>query len=531
MKTNKKHYMLLPVLLLIFFIIISVQSSIRNDIDPGKVFSGTMYDMNGDWAVENSGDGMKFIYTSQIPHEEGSRKLLMLFRSHWNDYSISVDGQEICDTEGKRAGAQHLFPLPEGKTLTVQFNGVNAFAKNAIMRSQISLGDSDGIYSTIIKNNLYAGIYLVLTLFLGLFTMIMGIYMKPVWSKDICESLRYLGIYILCSGCWVLTDSQLLLLVTQKTECVEFISFIAFFSMPVPLVAFTKKLMQQKEKMLSTFEYLFLLMELLYAINYSVQLVSITVMIISEHVLMGATIIVVLYSGFTALRKNRNAMLFRVMLGNIVFSGFSILAFGFFYKGSTFGYSIYYMLGILGFIFFLIDAASREIYEQLKENANVAIYEQLAYRDMMTGLGNRSAFEKENEENANYKGNFAYIMVDANNLKMINDNQGHQKGDELLRKIAECIRKGVGSEGNCYRIGGDEFVVSLKGRTSGEADEIIKQIRDEIQTADMQSDIKISAAMGSAWTDEKKKDLVKLLKQADAAMYENKQQMKSGRTV
>lgn len=531
MKTNKKHYILLPVLLLIFFIIISVQSSIRNDIDPGKVFSGTMYDMDGDWTVEQNGQDSDITYTSQIPQGKSGRKLIILFRSHWNNYTISVDGQEICDTEGKRAGAHHLFPLPEGKILTVRFKGGDALSQNAIMKSQIYLGDSDGVYSTIIKNNLYAGIYMAAALFFGMISIFLGIYMRSVWAGNVCASLKYLGIYILCTGCWVLTDSQLLLLVTQKTECVEFISFIAFFSMPMPLLAFTKKLMQQKEKMLSIFQYLFFLMELLYVINYNVQLVSVSVMIVSEHVLMGATIIAILYSGFTALRKNRNAMLFRVMLGYIVFSGFSILAFGFFYKGSTFGYSIYYMIGILGFIFFLVDAACREIYEQLKENANVAIYEQLAYRDMMTGLGNRSAFEKENEENGKHKGSIAYIMVDANNLKKINDNQGHHKGDEFLRKIAECIRKGVGSEGNCYRIGGDEFVVSLKDRTSDEVERIKKHIQDEIQIADMQNDMEISAAMGSAWTDKKEKDLAKLLKQADTAMYENKQQMKNERAV
>ena len=97
----------------------------------------------------------------------------------------------------------------------------------------------------------------------------------------------------------------------------------------------------------------------------------------------------------------------------------------------------------------------------------------MAYIDTMTGLGNRTAFLEENKSNAIFPGMISYIMMDANNLKTINDTLGHNKGDELIITIAKCMRKAVGHNGQCYRIGGDEFEIFLKNMKAAEPEEII----------------------------------------------------------
>ena len=117
-------------------------------------------------------------------------------------------------------------------------------------------------------------------------------------------------------------------------------------------------------------------------------------------------------------------------------------------------------------------------------------------------------------------------MIDANNLKTINDTLGHHKGDELLIELARCIRAGVDGRGHCYRISGDEFVVSLTDTTEEETRSCMQAIRDEVAVADRQSDITISAALGYAWTDAEEKDADALLEQADTEMYDEKMKMK-----
>ena len=222
----------------------------------------------------------------------------------------------------------------------------------------------------------------------------------------------------------------------------------------------------------------------------------------------------------------KNLKLQRVINGCVAYCVFSIIALVSFYYGNVVSYSYIYSVGIAIFIAFLINAACIVMYEQVQENANIEIYARMAYMDTMTGLGNRTAFLEENKSNAVFPGMISYIMMDANNLKKINDSLGHNKGDELIITIAKCMRAAVGQSGQCYRIGGDEFVIILKNKTAEETEEIIRQVRAEIEFADEQSDIPISVAMGYAWTDAAEKNLPELIHYADEKMYKDKKRIK-----
>ena len=200
-----------------------------------------------------------------------------------------------------------------------------------------------------------------------------------------------------------------------------------------------------------------------------------------------------------------------------------------FYVGNSFMYSVSYVAGIVGFVAFLADAAWISVYEQIKENANAVMYAKLAYHDMMTGLGNRTAFIKDTDADQKYTGSIAYIMADANDLKKINDNLGHQKGDELITQIASCLKQVIKNDGNCYRTGGDEFVICVKGKTRQEIETYVTCIRKELRRMNDRKDIPVSAAIGYAWTSEKAKNLDRLMQEADDAMYEDKKKMKKNR--
>ena len=104
----------------------------------------------------------------------------------------------------------------------------------------------------------------------------------------------------------MMTDSKLLLLVTQKTELVELISFLAFFSLPFPLLGFTKILMPGKEKMFGKLQGCFWMMAVIYTVNYMTDLIPVTAVIVAEHFFMVVTIILVLYYGAYHIREHKN---------------------------------------------------------------------------------------------------------------------------------------------------------------------------------------------------------------------------------
>lgn len=204
--------------------------------------------------------------------------------------------------------------------------------------------------------------------------------MKKVWAKDTCKSLRSLGIYSICAGSWILTDSKIFLLIAQKTGMIEQIPFLCFFFLPVALLEFTKKIMPQKEQMLFILQNLFLMMECRYVVNYIGQVVPVTILIVAEHLLMAVAIILILYGGFMELRQRKDKKLIRVLISYIIFSVFSVRAFVFFYKNHSYGYSLCYVTGILGFIICLGDEFVISLFD--KTCAEVKAYVQALQREI-----------------------------------------------------------------------------------------------------------------------------------------------------
>src|ERR687889_296761 len=85
--------------------------------------------------------------------------------------------------------------------------------------------------------------------------------------------------------------------------------------------------------------------------------------------------------------------------------------------------------------------------------------------DLLTGLANRRRFERQLEREVarteRYGRPFCLLLVDIDNFKEVNDTQGHDAGDEALRRVANVIQSGTRGIDTGARIGGDEFAVIL----------------------------------------------------------------------
>ena len=84
--------------------------------------------------------------------------------------------------------------------------------------------------------------------------------------------------------------------------------------------------------------------------------------------------------------------------------------------------------------------------------------------DSLTGLYNRFAYEyriSEIKKKEIPSKNLIFFAMDVNGLKDVNDSKGHDAGDSLIYDAAQCILHGIGSYGDCYRVGGDEFTAII----------------------------------------------------------------------
>lgn len=156
-----------------------------------------------------------------------------------------------------------------------------------------------------------------------------------------------------------------------------------------------------------------------------------------------------------------------------------------------------------------------------------------ANNDFLTGLYNRMRCEKDLYDTINrsiVEGKSGMVMfIDLDNFKHLNDGLGHQFGDMLLRMISIGIQQIPGIENNCYRMGGDEFVILIEPENVYRADEIIEAIEELFKNPWYLNDTEYycTMSMGVVCYPEDGTDVNELIKKADIAMYDAKRSGKN----
>lgn len=144
------------------------------------------------------------------------------------------------------------------------------------------------------------------------------------------------------------------------------------------------------------------------------------------------------------------------------------------------------------------------------------------YLDEATGLPNKNKCEEiltlEAEQN------MAICVFDLNNLRIINNQQGHERGDLYIRSFAKSLRKGVDENQFVGRCGGDEFIVFFKNVTKEDVKRNLENIKKECAKC---SEISLSYAAGFAYSNDfSTLTMRELFCQADKNMYIDKNQAK-----
>ena len=145
----------------------------------------------------------------------------------------------------------------------------------------------------------------------------------------------------------------------------------------------------------------------------------------------------------------------------------------------------------------------------------------LADHDPLTNLLNRRSFvqrlDAEVARSRRYTRPLALVVFDLDELKTVNDTQGHAAGDEALKRVADALRATIRSGDNAFRIGGDEFAVILPEAEEHDARAAAQRIADELQLA-ASFGVAVCSADCEAGT---------LLREADDAMYRMKRRRRA----
>ena len=170
--------------------------------------------------------------------------------------------------------------------------------------------------------------------------------------------------------------------------------------------------------------------------------------------------------------------------------------------------------------------------QSIREMANKLEF--YIYRDKLTGVRNSAAYIGKSAdlnrqaESIPDKLSYAVVLFDVNFLKKINDNLGHQAGDQLIRSASKVMTE-VFLNSKIYRIGGDEFVAVLEGEDYENREKLIQLFDEKIaeETFEFGGEaIHISVARGMAIY-EQGMQFTEVSKKADVEMYKHKKAIKA----
>lgn len=168
-----------------------------------------------------------------------------------------------------------------------------------------------------------------------------------------------------------------------------------------------------------------------------------------------------------------------------------------------------------------------------KENEHLnalAIANEAAKKDSLTGTRNKNAFieyEKELQKEIDDRkiDEFAICICDLNDLKLINDTQGHKEGDEYIRNACRLICQKF-SHSAVFRVGGDEFAVILKGQAYTDREDLVDSFRRQVEEY-LKTDSGPIIALGiSEFEASRDASVAEVFRRADAGMYEDKSRLK-----
>lgn len=486
--------------------------------------------------------------TNTLPSGLGEGKSLC-FRTKNIIYRVYVDGELRYEPNmpesrvynrslGTRWSYVPLYAADAGASVEIRFQTVYGSARACI--DHLTLGSAAGEIMGTFTGKTVAFATCLLLLFAGLLLIIADI--SANLQKDKNHELLYLGLFAISIALWCLAETNLLQFYTDDSRLLQTLSCCSLMMIPIPMVlyldaafGFRKRWVKQGICMLAVVEF-FLCIVLHFA-----GILDFHETLTLTHVLLAISAVLLLYTivknAFTVRESNvRNIYkaIRTVGLVSICFAtGIDIVRY---YRAHNSDSAMFVRIGLLLFILCYGSASLERMVNAVKLGMQAEFVSQLAYRDGLTGVGNRTAFQEWLEELEGKKKEYpgiAIMMFDVNDLKYVNDHLGHQRGDDLIVGSADIIKSALETvEGSCYRIGGDEFAGILVGEKVEERCEKVMAIfRDAMESynAVPGQQIRISIAGGYAVYDHEQEDemLMDVYQQADVRMYENKKQIKS----
>ena len=460
-------------------------------------------------------------------------------------FEVFADGEQIYAYRpeqygllGKSYGMYiHAIPVPEdANVLTVRLTPIFPDTPPALLGA--TMEDAGMFMGDMFAEGIPGFCVCLLMLILGVIMIVsQGAFplRNPNGSRPM--EVSTLGFFAVLVAIWSVNDTLILQILTQSPAIVRLMNYMTFIFLPYFIVSFIASAAHQHNSPLLSI--LFAIICVNFVLNVSLTVTGVSdyfeLVKFSQAVILIA-LVMAAYFVISAVRHRQIEKRFlRIFLVGICLIAVGAIVDLLKFRISTNvlqSTSLYARMGSLLFLMLIGLYLIQENHRIQTENSRAL--ERLAYTDGLTGMKNRLAFNKvESDLPKGFDATGMVIQYDINDLKKVNDMYGHAEGDRHIIGAAGIIRDSIRGLGECYRVGGDEFVVILTGAeaeaTAQDAIERMEKLT-EAYNAREKPPVRLDIAYGMAMFTGSDGDIEKSVRLADQRMYECKslKKMKSG---
>ena len=481
-------------------------------------------------------EGKETVLTAVLP-EEFEAGQSVLFKSSHAMVEVLLDGEVIYSfgthkpVVGKSPGTcWHIVSVPEGSAgHELVIRRISVYNSYKGTDSSFYYGSRGDCILKLVDNFLYVLVMNSVSIVLGLICLLL--HLRTIRRKEMRSGNGFLwiGLFALIIAVWSLRQCGFLRLLIPDSEVLYFVDIHTLFLAAIPLDMFVYSLSKTKwGKSCLWFVPVYLFGMVFGMLMQVIGVFDIVEMLTALHIFIAINAVYMFWAVHREAWKQKDSAARRFCIPLYVMIAFGIMEMIHYYMPSR-TTSIFLPTGVMVFILMLVWQQVSTYFHMMEEQ-KLVYYEKFANTDMLTGALNRNAYEAKLKElvaeGAELSG-YSAALFDLNGLKHINDNFGHEHGDDAIKRCYDLIVEAFGNQQeNCYRIGGDEFVVIASGET--DIRQQMEKFEDLVEKAQEGLEFPFDVASGYAEFDAAQdKDLQDTIKRSDAMMYQNKKEKKA----
>lgn len=527
------------------FMLIILYGSVYGRKQTKELLEGQVYALKDGWedirgnlvelpAELRYKDGKEYTYYLTMPYMgQDLRSPVLFLTAKYINVTVYLDGEKIgeclakpedvSDTLGQVPAVIELPADYAGKKLQLDIK-LQLGAETACSMSVPLVGARSSIMFELLFSEAPNFLVLAITACFGILLLLFGI-----GGGRAKREFAYTGVFALAFTSYSLCITESIHFFVTNSYVIYLLEFMLLAFLPIPLVVLLIKNSSGKSQKILIFNLAVLFLNFSYQAlvhfftEYEVrQTVAVT------HMALVFTIAVIVPVLFLNMKREKRYVWMVVAFSPAIIG--AALDLILFYISRSYREAFGVQMGVLMFVILEAYTLIQSYLKYYENYLKTDVYQHMAYTDVLTGLGNRTAFEEKIEDIQGKIDQYSSLWCvcgDVNNLKTVNDTRGHAKGDELIKGAAEALKQIAGPGNIVFRTGGDEFIAFLFDEPEKEVEERLARMEDSIRRFNALHDVYLSIAVGyDCFRFDRKDSILELLYRADEKMYRNKRETK-----